>query len=159
MTYNITCKVCKISDVLKSEEAKEQFCNLVEMQWLEVDHRRKSDGLNIDFDKYLKMEELGVHYIVLAYTDEAIVGYCSMFCSESPHTKDLTSLTDSMYILKEYRSLGLGTSMLAKAEEEALLRGCRHMMVTFKNSQPHPNIVEELGFFSYETVYSKKLEV
>ena len=154
---NIKCKVCKISDLLKSDYAKESFVNLVQEQWLEVDHRRKTSTLDVDFDKYVQMEGLGVHYIVFAFSEEELVGYCSMFSSPSPHTKELTAMTDSMFIKKGYRKLGLGTKLIKEAEVEAMKRGCRHIMVTFKNSSPHPNIVEDLGFFSYETIYAKAI--
>lgn len=154
---NIKCKVCKISDLVKSDYAKESFKSLIATQWLEVDHRRKTSELDVDFDKYVQMEELGVHYIVFAYEGVNLIGYCSMFSSPSPHTKEMTALTDSMFILKEYRKSGLGSKLIKAAEQEAVSRGCKHIMVTFKNSHPHPSIVEDLGFFSYETIYAKAI--
>jgi len=153
--YNIKCKVIKLSTLLSSEEGERQFRELVKYQWLEVDHRRKTSALDIDFNKYLKLEEAGFHYMVVAFSDKELVGYNSMFASPSPHTGELTALTDTIFIKKEYRKGGLGSTMIKLAEEEAKTRGCAHIMVTFKNDQPHPEIVKELGFFSYETIYSK----
>lgn len=157
MMSNVTCKVVSISDIVNSEEAKQQFIGLVEEQWLEVDHRRKTSKLDVDFNKYIKMDDLGIHFIVLAYTDEELVGYDSMFISPTPHTGEITALTDSMFIKREYRKGGLGTTMIKMAEGEAKARGAKHMMVTFKNDSPHPEIVKDLGFFSYETIYAKAL--
>lgn len=152
---NVKCKVVKLSELLSHEEGERQFKELIETQWLEVDHRRKTSDLDVDFSKYLKLEELGVHYIVLAYLKAELVGYNSMFSAESPHTGELTATTDTIFIKKGYRKGGLGSEMVRLAEEEAKSRGCKHIMVTFKNSSPHPSIVEDLGFFSYETIYSK----
>tara|TARA_R110000744_G_scaffold91073_1_gene176838 strand:- start:4021 stop:4500 length:480 start_codon:yes stop_codon:yes gene_type:complete len=157
MSNDVTCKVVSISDIVNSEEAKQQFIGLVEEQWIEVDHRRKTSKLDVDFDKYIKMDDLGIHFIVLAYTDEELVGYDSMFISPTPHTGEITALTDSMFIKREYRKGGLGTVMIKMAEVEAKARGAKHMMVTFKNDSPHPEIVKDLGFFSYETIYAKTL--
>jgi GNAT superfamily N-acetyltransferase len=154
---NIKCVVSSISTILSSEVATSQFINLVEAQWLEVDHRRKTGSLDIDFSRYEKMEELGMHYMVFAFEGDKLIGYNSMLYSESPHTKELTALTDSMYILKEHRKSGIGSEMIKVAEVEAKRLGCKHIMVTFKNSHPHPSIVEELGFFSYETIYAKAI--
>jgi GNAT superfamily N-acetyltransferase len=137
MTSDVKCKVVSISDIISSEEAKQQFTKLVEEQWLEVDHRRKTSELNVDFTKYEQMDGLGVHFIVLAYTNEELVGYDSMFISPSPHTGEVTALTDSMFIKRKYRKGGLGTTMIKMAEEEAHSRGAKHMMVTFKNDSPH----------------------
>tara|TARA_R110000772_G_scaffold129472_2_gene237593 strand:- start:8767 stop:9243 length:477 start_codon:yes stop_codon:yes gene_type:complete len=154
---NIKCVVSSISTLLSSEVATAQFVSLIEAQWVEVDHRRKTGGLDLDFDRYLGLEEAGVHFMVFAFEGDKLVGYNSMLYSESPHTKEMTALTDSMYILKEYRKGGLGSDMIKLAESEAKSRGCKHIMVTFKNSHPHPSIVEELGFFSYETIYAKQI--
>ena len=153
----IKCVVSKMSTLLSSEVATAQFISLIEAQWLEVDHRRKTGALDLDFDRYLKMEELGMHYIVFAFEGSKLIGYNSMLYAESPHTKEMTAMTDSMYILKDYRKSGLGSDMIKLAESEAKVRGCKHIMVTFKNSHPHPSIVEELGFFSYETIYAKQI--
>lgn len=152
---NIKCKVIKLSALLKSEEGERQFKDLINCQWGEVDHRRKTSDLNVDFSKYLQMEELGIHYIVMAFSNEELVGYNSMFSAPSPHTGEMTATTDTIFIKKDYRKEGLGSTLVKMAEEEAKARGCKHIMVTFKNNQPHPNLIEELDFFSYETIYAK----
>ena len=152
---NIKYVVTSVETLISNEESKSQFEDLLKLQWLEVDHRRKSSDLDVDFDKYIKMGELGIHFIVVAYTNESLVGYNSIFISPSAHTKELTSLTDTIFIHKDYRKLGVGSKMIALAECESVERGAKHMMVTFKNDHPHPEIVKELGFFSYETIYAK----
>ena len=152
---NIKCKVVAISTVLSDANATEEFEALVASQWLEVDHRRKTSELNVDFKQYLKMEELGIHFIVMAYTDTELVGYNSMLVSPRPHTRELTALTDTIFIKKEYRKCGIGSEMIRLAEQESRRRGAQHIMVTFKNDSPHPEIIKEQGFFSYETIYAK----
>lgn len=144
-----------MSTLVGDEMSKSQFELLTKCQWEEVDHRRKTSDLDIDYNKYLKMEELGVHYFVVAYTDTELVGYNSMFVSPSPHTKELTALTDTIFIKKEWRKSGIGSEMIRLAEVEAKERGAKNIMVTFKNDSPHPEIVKSQGFFSYETIYAK----
>ena len=131
--------------------------DLVSDQWGEVDHRRKTSQLDVMEETYSKMEAIGVHYIVLAESDDTIVGYNSMFITNSPHTSTLHAVTDTIYVSPSVRGDGVGTGLIKGAEEEAKSRGAEHIMVTFKNDQGHPNIVEELGFFSYETIYSKAI--
>lgn len=152
---DIKCVVTKVSTILGNEKSKAQFKSLIATQWEEVDHRRKTDVLDVDFSQYLEMEELGIHFIVVAYTDECLVGYNSMLVSPSPHTRELTAATDTIFIKKEYRKAGIGSEMIKLAEQEARVRGAKHIMVTFKNDSPHPEIVKEQGFFSYETIYAK----
>jgi len=125
------------------------------MQWQEVDHRRKTSELDVDFSQYLKMQEIGMHYVVFALDDEKIIGYMSMFNAQSPHTREMTATTDTVFISKEYRKQGLGSGMVKEAEKEAINRECKHIMITFKNDHRHDNIVNDMGFFSYETIYAK----
>ncbi len=152
---SIECEVCQISWVLESAQEGAQLKELIATQWEEVDHRRKTSNLDVKFDKYLEMEELGVHFIVMAYDGADVIGYNSMFISPTPHTGEITALTDTIFIKKEYRQCGLGTELIRLAEEESKKRGATNIMVTFKNNDSHPAIVQELGFFSYETIYAK----
>lgn len=147
--------VTSVKTILSNEESKAQFEELLREQWVEVDHRRKTSDLKVDFDKYIQMGELGVHYVVVAYTDSKLVGYNSMFLSVSPHTGELTATTDTIFLRKEYRATGAGSKLVSLGEVEAKAKGAQNIMVTFKNDQPHPNIVKEHGFFSYETIYAK----
>tara|TARA_R110000823_G_C15952958_1_gene502552 strand:- start:30597 stop:31073 length:477 start_codon:yes stop_codon:yes gene_type:complete len=154
---NVKYAVSDMATVISTEESKAQFEELLALQWEEVDHRRKHTALNLDYDKYIKMAELGSHFMVFAFTKEELVGYTSMYISESPHTRSLVALTDSMYVRKEYRKVGCGQALITEAEAHSKTLGARDLMVTFKNDSPHPDIVKDLGFFSYETIYSKHI--
>lgn len=138
-------------------EAWPQIKDLVALQWEEVDHRRKTSMLDVMETTYEAMEDKGIHYVVLATQEDIIVGYVSMFIVDSPHTGTLHATVDTIYTNSEMRDLGIGTGLIEEAEVEAKALGAQHIMVAFKNNQNHPNIVEELGFFSYETIYSKAI--
>lgn len=152
---NIQCVKTNMSTVVGNEEAKRQFEELIKLQWEEVDHRRKTSKLNVDFDKYVKMEELGAHFMIVAYEGGQLLGYNSIFITPSPHTGELTALTDTIFLKKQYRKGQVGSEMIKLAEDVAKSKGAKHFMVTFKNDKPHDNIVKDLGFFSYETIYAK----
>lgn len=147
--------ITKMSTLIGNEVAKAQFESLLKLQWEEVDHRRKTSNLSVDFEKYVSMEEAGVHFMVVAYKSGELVGYNSMFISPSPHTGELTALTDTIFVKKQYRKGSVGKGLISLAEEASRSKGAKHFMVTFKNDKPHDNIVEDLGFFSYETIYAK----
>jgi hypothetical protein len=51
----------------------------------------------------------------------------------------------------------VGSGLIEASAEEGKRRGAEHIMITLKNDKPHPNLIDELGFYSYETVYSKVL--
>lgn len=152
---NIKCVVSKMSTIVGNEEAKRQFDELLKLQWSEVDHRRKTSDLDVNFDTYLQMEKLGCHFMVVAYDNGSLLGYNSIFVSPSPHTGELTALTDTIFLKREHRGGDVGKEMIKLAEDKARSMGAKHFMVTFKNDKPHDNIVKDLGFFSYETIYAK----
>jgi GNAT superfamily N-acetyltransferase len=154
---DLICFATTMTDILADESATKKLKQLVWDQWEEVDHRRKTSILDVDFSKYLELDALGVHYAVLAFDCNELIGYNSMLITESPHNRKIIATTDTIFIKKEYRKGGLGTQMIKIAEEEAKKRGASDIMVTFKNSDNHPEIVKELGFFSYETIYAKHI--
>ena len=47
---NIKYVVTSVETLISNEESKSQFEDLLKLQWLEVDHRRKSSDLDVDFD-------------------------------------------------------------------------------------------------------------
>ncbi len=147
----ITYRIASFSEVW--EDVKE----LLILQWEEVDHRRKTSKLNIMEDWYKSVEKNGMHFVAVAEDDDKIIGYSSMFITQSPHTTSLHVASDVMYVIDEYRHSGVGTGLIKASEEEGIKRGAEHIMVTLKNDKPHENLVDDLGFFSYETVYSKVL--
>lgn len=154
---DLICFATTMSDILADESATAKLKELVWTQWDEVDHRRKTSILDVDFSRYLQLDAAGIHYAVVAFDGNELIGYNSMLIAESPHNREMTATTDTIFIKKEYRKGGLGTQMIKIAEEEAKKRGATNIMVTFKNSDSHPEIVKELGFFSYETIYAKHI--
>ncbi len=139
-----------------------QFNNLLLQQWEEVDDRRKTSELNVQWDSYKASDEAGMHVWLLAVEyDEAgfpfVKGYISLFLCPSMHTGELTALTDTMYVVPSERGTGLGSELIAQAEKVIKEKGAKHFMVTFKNDVNHAPLAERLGLFNYETVYCKAL--
>lgn len=133
------------------------FNALLEKQWEEVDERRKSSDLSVQWDNYEAADEADMHRWLLAERGDKVLGFISMFLCPSMHTGELTALTDTMYVLPEERGTGVGTELIKRAEEMVKEMGAKHMMVTFKNDVDHAPLAERLGLFNYETVYCKPL--
>lgn len=140
------------------DETWPRIKDLVVVQWNEVDERRKTSDISVVEEFYSNLQESGSHYIVVAEEERTVIGYSSIFLTPSPHTGTLHAMTDVMYVVPEQRGNSIGLGLIHKAEEEAVTRGAHHFFVTFKNNVSHENIVEKLGFFNYETTYSKPLK-
>jgi GNAT superfamily N-acetyltransferase len=133
--------------------------DLVALQWEEVDHRAKESKLAVVEETYNSMEDLGLHYTVVAIgEDDKIFGYASMMITDNPHTSEKTALSDTMYISKEMRGEGYGADLIVAAEEEAIALGAVRVCITLKNTHNHDSLIEPLGYYSYETTYSKFLK-
>ncbi len=140
-----------------------RFNELLLIQWDEVDERRKSAELNVQWESYKAADRAGMQFWLLAIEYDSdgnqtdILGYISMLVCPSMHTGELTALTDTMYVLPSQRGTGVGTQLLSKAEAIVAAKGAKHMMVTFKNDVNHAPLADRLGLFNYETVYCKSL--
>lgn len=146
-------------------EKNARFNELLLNQWDEVDDRRKTSELNVQWQSYKVADANRMHFWLLAIqydedgNQEDILGYISMFLCPSMHTGELTALTDTIYVVQHARGSGVGRALLVKAEEYVAKRGVVHMMVTFKNAVNHEKLADQLGLFNYETVYCKPLGV
>ena len=144
-------------EVVGFSEGFPQMAHLIFQQYDEVDHRRKTSDANPMVERYEALEEEGLHFMVIAKDEDRVVGYASLFIADSPHTQTKHVVSDLLYTLPETRGEGVGEEMIRLAAEEGKSRGAEHIMITLKNSVPHLKLVDKLGFFSYETIYSKCL--
>jgi len=145
-------------DRIQPDELEASVSPLTVIQWQEVDERRKSSEINVQWDSYRAMMDMGKNHWLGVYTDKAeLVGYISFFLTESLHTGELTALTDTTYVLKEYRGGNVGKALISNAMDMAKALGAKHFMSTFKNGVDHEQITKDLGLFNYETVYCKAL--
>lgn len=145
-------------DRIQPDELEDAVSPLTTVQWQEVDERRKSCDINVQWGSYRAMMEMGKSHWLGVYTDKAeLVGYISVFLTESLHTGELTALTDTIYVLKEHRHGNVGKALLTNAMDMSKALGAKHFMATFKNGVNHAKLVEGLGLWNYETVYCKEL--
>lgn len=130
----------------------------INQQWLEVDERRKTSPLNVQWVSYERAIDMGVNFWLVAESEEeGLLGYISVFLTPSMHTGELTALTDTIYVLPNGRGKGVGKELLKASMLYAKSKGAVHFMATFKNNVDHSNIANDLGMFNYETLYCKEL--
>lgn len=145
-------------ELVPADQLEETFGDAVLQQWEEVDERRKTCDLNVQWDTYRQAVSLGSCAWLAARNEEGeLVGYISLLLCPSLHTGELTMLTDTIYVFPSGRGQGVGKKLLERSESLGKELGVKHFMVTFKNNVNHNHLVEALGFFNYETIYCKAL--
>ena len=76
--------------------------------WDELDEK-----INLDWDAYYNMEDAGVFYLFIVRDKDQLIGYCSFIIAPDPHYMGrLTALQDSIFVLKDYRSKGVGEKLI-----------------------------------------------
>lgn len=88
----------------------------------------KESGLaGFDFrlnrDTYEVISLQGTSFGIVALDDGLPVGLVSVFVGPDPHISSLVALNDTIFVLPEYRSRGVGGQLFARAEREAKSRG------------------------------------
>lgn len=146
-------------EIVPADQLETVFGEVVVQQWEEVDERRKTSDLNVQWDTYRQAVTVGSCAWIAAWDkdQDVLLGYISLLLCPSLHTGELTMLTDTIYVLPNGRGQGVGKKLLERAEELGRQIGVKHFMTTFKNSVNHNHLVEALGFFNYETIYCKAL--
>lgn len=71
------------------------------------------EEINLDWDTYYHMEDIGVFYLFTVRDDDQLIGYCSFIISPDPHYGGrLAALQDSLFVTKEYRKKGVGEKLI-----------------------------------------------
>ncbi len=101
------CSIEKLSDKL----IKELEVLIAEQQielWNHLDEK-----INLDWDAYYGMEDVNVFYLFTIRDENQLIGYCSFIVAPDPHYMGrLTASQDSLFVLKEYRSKGVGEKLI-----------------------------------------------
>ena len=118
------------------------------------------EELDINYEIYLKMDELCLLHNIAALDKNKLVGYASFTISPSMHHKHSLWATDNFYYLKpEYRQ-GRNTLRLFKYCEETLInRNVNYMFLTQKVKKDNSRLFSLMGFEPNTNQFFKRLEV
>lgn len=62
-------------------------------------------------------------FAIVAFDDNGVVGFVSVFMSVHPHTSEIVATNDSVYVLPSHRLTSVGGQLMIRAERESRLRG------------------------------------
>ncbi len=107
-------------------------------------------------------EQTGHCKCYAAFVDNEYAGYMLIMASEMlHHHRTLQAVTDSFYVLPEYRSSGVFADLLSYIEQDLKENNIRFLTVGLNPNMPHyskmDNMLSKLGYLTTEVSVTKEL--
>lgn len=114
---------------------------------------------DLDHERYLKMDEMGMIHVVTARADGKLVGYIVCFVMPHMHYKSsgLVALADMYFLLREHRIGGVGVKMFMEMERGLKLRNVIRAHMSCKVHEDHTKLFEGMGWTLTDFTFSKLL--
>jgi hypothetical protein len=143
---------------------QEEFTPLFEEHYETVGHRDpEATGpiwkLNPDWDMYYTIQELNCLHICTVRDNSKLVGYYVNHITTLPHYKQIkAAISDLFFLSKSYRRGIIGKGLFSFMETEVKKAGAQVIKVHHKVYYDISSLLERLGYFQIEHIYSKSLE-
>jgi len=113
-------------------------------------------SLNVMWENYFALEEMGNLHVLTAREEDKLVGYYICGVQPNLHYADvLFSVNDILFIHPDYRKGFTGIRLIKEAEKEMRKLGVKVMTIGFKTYAPFGRLLERLGWDFTEKVYTK----
>ena len=115
--------------------------------------------LDVDWDTYRKLDELGVFYAFVLYDGVDIIGY-SFYIRAPHHPHDQSkhfAIQDTFYVVPEYRQQGAGLMLLAMVEDFLRHDGVDLITQAAKPGSGFNKVLQLRGYEHTENMYLKRL--
>jgi len=114
--------------------------------------------LDINWDQYRKLDEIGMGMGLFAYYDGIVVGYSINVLTPTLHSRHVVSCTnDVLYVDPIFRDTSLGLRLIKQTEEEAKRKRARAMVWYAPTDSTLEKILIKKKYKEWETVFTKDL--
>jgi GNAT superfamily N-acetyltransferase len=79
---------------------------------------------------YRQLESIGKIQFISATSDDMLIGLVTVLSTIIPHYSVITSVTESFYVLPEYRKTGAGLKLRSAAENHAKEMGAAGLLIS-----------------------------
>ncbi|MEE8597921.1 MAG: GNAT family N-acetyltransferase [Dehalococcoidales bacterium] len=145
------------------EQAIELMKELIGEHWKEVPFGDYQLELNLDIPTYCAVEASGHGTCLVAYIEDTIVGYMLLLASSMLHHEGLHQvITDSFYVVPEYRDAGVFLELLTAAETLCKADNLDFLSLGLNPQYPEnatlEDYVKEQGYSLTELTYTKSMK-
>ena len=131
---------------------------LTEANWRETGGYADLE-LNVDWETYRQLDEIGVFYAFVMYDGLTPIGY-SFYIAAPCHPHDKTkrfAVQDTFYVIPNQRAKGAGLSLLAFVEAYLMNEGFNVITQAAKPGSGFNRVLERKGYEHTENMYLKRL--
>lgn len=124
--------------------------------WAELGLDHQDVPVDMDWGRYVKMDNEKTLHVVTTRIDGELIGYCFHVVSGLLHYKStLHAVADLYYVKPEYRKSKVGVGMFLFVEQSLKALGVIKIITATKTHLHHGPLFLGLGYKEIETVYSK----
>jgi GNAT superfamily N-acetyltransferase len=109
-------------------------------------------------DMYRTLEEAGVLQMIGAYLNGALVGFCFLIVTMSPHYGVPICTTESIFVARASRSTGIGIRLIREVERFAQERGAAAMLIAAPSGGSMERLMPHIGYRHTNTVFFKAID-
>lgn len=131
---------------------------LLEEHWQELAVNKEERPLDVDWDNYINLNNLGLMKIYTARKEGELVGYATFVVTTNLHYRTWKCATCDVYFVNPlYRKSGVGTEFFKEIVEWLRTYNVHSIYVHDKLSKSHSKLFTALGFKAIEQTYEMVL--
>ena len=120
----------------------------------------KDIKLDVDWDRYLMIQDKGLLRIITARDDEQLIGYVSWYLAWNPHySQSLQASQDVLYLHPDHRKGRTGIRLIKFCEDVLRNEG---VQVIYQHAKiDHPvlgKLLTLMGYKPVDTIYARRLD-
>ncbi len=108
-------------------------------------------------DTYKHLENAGAINVIGAWLDNFLIGYIITVAPIMPHYSVRMAVSESFFVLKEYRKTGAGLKLLHAAEDWAKDSGALGILVSSPTGGDLANVLPRIGYTETNRVFFRSL--
>lgn len=108
-------------------------------------------------DTYKHLETMDAIHTIGAFFDDLLVGYIIIVAPVMPHYSVRIAVSESFFVLKEYRKTGAGLKLLHAAEDWAAQEGACGILVSSPTGGDLAEVLPKIGYAETNRVFFRSL--
>jgi len=139
-------------------DVKDEVVFLIQDHFNEVYPVREVFELDMDWDLYGQLENLGLLKIFTARDDGRLVGYLWVILSPNLHSRgSMLACDDGLYVAKSYRGQAVAKDLVRFTERCLKEDGIKVFHIVGTTEKPIDSFVKRMGYTEIETKFQKVL--